>query len=259
MARRPLGGWSCLWRSRAQRASIFTPTRCIPQVRREGPEGHRDRGWLRVPWERSLAGSARLAPRWGRPHYVSLWRFPPASSTSRPVDALLLFPGRFPALQAGLSAPLPPFMPPCADVGHQVLAELLAGVVLQAVERVLAAHEAVGVAGAAGGPGVGGGEPRAAELPPPMIPGNADVPTTLCAMQASAGSVSVMPVVPGGPEPIGSGSPGHRSPHGVPAESTLVAGALRPPAQRNHCAVLCALAAPPAGGLQALRPSHEGL
>lgn len=74
-----------------------------------------------------------------------------------------------------------------SDVGHQVMAELLAGVVLQAVDRVLASQEA-GAAGTAGTSGsVAGGagldEPRAAELPPPMIPGNADVPTTLCAMQ----------------------------------------------------------------------------
>ncbi len=65
------------------------------------------------------------------------------------------------------------------------MAELLAGVVLQAVDRVLAAQEAAGMAGEAGP--AGGGEPRATKLPPPMIPGNADVPTTLCAMQASAG------------------------------------------------------------------------
>ncbi|KAL4440672.1 hypothetical protein ABPG77_000381 [Micractinium sp. CCAP 211/92] len=68
-----------------------------------------------------------------------------------------------------------------SDVGHQVMAELLAGVVLQAVDRVLAAQEAAGMAGEAGP--AGGGEPRATKLPPPMIPGNADVPTTLCAMQ----------------------------------------------------------------------------
>ena len=62
------------------------------------------------------------------------------------------------------------------------MAELLAGVVLQAAARVQAAAAAAAAAAGDGG-GLAAVKPRAAELPPPMIPGNADVPTTLCAMQ----------------------------------------------------------------------------
>jgi len=76
------------------------------------------------------------------------------------------------------------------------MAELLAGVVQQAAERVLASQAAGSSSSSSGGDGSGSDsdsnrlEPaRGAELPPPMIPGNADVPTTLCAMQASVGWV----------------------------------------------------------------------
>ncbi|PSC72893.1 photosystem II reaction cent isoform B [Micractinium conductrix] len=72
-----------------------------------------------------------------------------------------------------------------SDTGHQVMAELLAGVVLQAAARVQAAAAAAAAAAGDGG-GLAAVKPRAAELPPPMIPGNADVPTTLCAMQPLA-------------------------------------------------------------------------
>lgn len=63
------------------------------------------------------------------------------------------------------------------DFGHQVIAELLGSVVAKAVdEEQLAGCQPAGWA-----------EPRnnveLRELPPPMVPGNADAPTTLCAMQ----------------------------------------------------------------------------
>ena len=75
-----------------------------------------------------------------------------------------------------------------ADLGHQLMAELLAGVVLTAVKNVAeaAAEGKQGIAAAAGARGaaaVTGGTAQPVELPPPMIPGNADVPTCLCAMQ----------------------------------------------------------------------------
>jgi hypothetical protein len=67
------------------------------------------------------------------------------------------------------------------DLGHQVIAELLAGLVFQAAERLQV-----------GSDGVSRGAGWAAErtdaglkgLPPPMIPDNEDAPSTLCAMQA---------------------------------------------------------------------------
>lgn len=69
------------------------------------------------------------------------------------------------------------------DRGHQVIAELLAGLVLKAADRVRA--------GGAPGWSVGWAAERDAKLPPtalpePMVPGNDDAPSTLCAMQASA-------------------------------------------------------------------------
>lgn len=71
-----------------------------------------------------------------------------------------------------------PFLP--ADNGHQVLAELLAGAVMQAAENVLQTQAA-----AAAGTSGGGGSQEVArpDLPPPMVPGNADSPTSLCSMQ----------------------------------------------------------------------------
>lgn len=66
------------------------------------------------------------------------------------------------------------------DLGHQVIAELLAGLVFQAAERLQVSSD-----------GVSRGAGWAAErtdaglkgLPPPMIPDNEDAPSTLCAMQ----------------------------------------------------------------------------
>jgi hypothetical protein len=97
-----------------------------------------------------------------------------------------------------------------ADVGHQVLAELLAGALTQAVENVLelgaidddglSLGTARGAKGSSAleqgkladeeGSGASGSqddEPKgtSASLPPPMVPGNADRPTSLCAMQVS--------------------------------------------------------------------------
>ena len=91
------------------------------------------------------------------------------------------------------------------------MAELLAGVVMQAVENVAASNAAVAAAAAApsaspdddegstAGSGASSGKSssssssssssggetpdKEAELPPQMIPGNADISTTLCAMQ----------------------------------------------------------------------------
>ncbi|PSC68097.1 CRT (chloroquine-resistance transporter)-like transporter [Micractinium conductrix] len=63
-----------------------------------------------------------------------------------------------------------------ADTGHQALAELLVGVVQTAVQHVVEDGRM-----AEGGEAAPGLAPL--PLPPPMIPGNADVPTSLCAMQ----------------------------------------------------------------------------
>ncbi|PSC68096.1 hypothetical protein C2E20_8274 [Micractinium conductrix] len=63
-----------------------------------------------------------------------------------------------------------------SDVGHQALAELLAGVVQTAVQNVLA--EGKLTEGGEAAPSL-----KPVKLPPPMIPGTADVPTSLCAMQ----------------------------------------------------------------------------
>jgi len=74
------------------------------------------------------------------------------------------------------------------DVGHQALAELLAGVVRMAAQSVAAAAAAGGreSSGGDGGDGNRAGSGNVpAELPPPMIPGNVDSPTSLCAMQVS--------------------------------------------------------------------------
>lgn len=63
------------------------------------------------------------------------------------------------------------------DLGHRAVAELLAAAVARAVEE------------AQGGGSLlpawlpGREEPLLAGMPPPMVPGNADAPTTLCAIQ----------------------------------------------------------------------------
>ena len=84
-----------------------------------------------------------------------------------------------------------PLLPP--DLGHQLMAELLAGVVLTAVKNVAEGGGpavAAPAAGQAEGPAAAGGSGQGmgvgVDLPPPMIPGNADVPTSLCAMQVRA-------------------------------------------------------------------------
>ena len=74
------------------------------------------------------------------------------------------------------------------DVGHQALAELLAGVVRMAAQSVAAAaaagsRDSSSSDGGDGDSASSGNVP--AELPPPMIPGNVDSPTSLCAMQVS--------------------------------------------------------------------------
>ncbi|KAI7842255.1 hypothetical protein COHA_003896 [Chlorella ohadii] len=86
-----------------------------------------------------------------------------------------------------------------ADHGHQALAELLAGVIRSAARNVAAAGGPAAVLdGSSSSGGGGGGQAQQAQqaqqqaqqqgqqavLPPPMIPGNADQATTLCAMQA---------------------------------------------------------------------------
>ncbi len=85
---------------------------------------------------------------------------------------------------------------PHADHGHQALAELLAGVIRTAARNVAAAGGPAAVLdGISSSGGGGGGQAQQAQqqaqqqgqqavLPPPMIPGNADQATTLCAMQA---------------------------------------------------------------------------
>ena len=88
-------------------------------------------------------------------------------------------------------APLPPC--PCrlhpSDGGHQVLAELLASVVVRAAGEVLAGPAAAQQPGAAGAlaaafPLPSRSDPRLPQdLPPPMIAGNEVAATTLCAIQ----------------------------------------------------------------------------
>ena len=79
-----------------------------------------------------------------------------------------------------------------SDVGHQALAELLAGVVRLAVQGVAAAPASSSASKSSGSSGSGddssgnSSSSEAAELPPPMIPGNVDSPTSLCAMQVGS-------------------------------------------------------------------------
>lgn len=99
-------------------------------------------------------------------------------------------------LHVVIVTPTVPYRLVCSpsDTGHQALAELLAGVVQTAVKNV--AETALREAAAGGSSdlldslhGSGSGSAaaampaKAAKLPPPMIPGNAAHPTTLCAMQ----------------------------------------------------------------------------
>lgn len=69
------------------------------------------------------------------------------------------------------------------DRGHQVLAELLAGLLLQAVDRVQAGG---GLAPAARWAAERGEELPPVTLPEPMVPGNEDAPSTLCAIQVTS-------------------------------------------------------------------------
>ncbi|KAL4421052.1 hypothetical protein ABPG77_007527 [Micractinium sp. CCAP 211/92] len=64
-----------------------------------------------------------------------------------------------------------------ADGGHRVIAELIASLLMRAVERE------EGVSCAPSRWAQQRTQPELRELPPPMVPGNADAPTTLCAMQ----------------------------------------------------------------------------
>ena len=66
------------------------------------------------------------------------------------------------------------------DRGHRAVAELRAAAVARAVE------EAQGGGSLLPAWEPGRDEPRLAGLPPPMVPGNADAPTTLCAIQVGA-------------------------------------------------------------------------
>ena len=79
-------------------------------------------------------------------------------------------------------SPAPTFLCSSADTGHQALAELLVGVVQTAVQHVVEDGRM-----AEGGEAAPGLAPL--PLPPPMIPGNADVPTSLCAMQVGGAGV----------------------------------------------------------------------
>ena len=85
-------------------------------------------------------------------------------------------------------------MPLSTDQGHQALAELLAGVVRTAAHNVAAAGGPAalldGSSSSSSGSSSSGssksgdsGKAQQVVLPPPMIPGNADQATTLCAMQ----------------------------------------------------------------------------
>ena len=73
------------------------------------------------------------------------------------------------------------------DHGHQVLAELLAGLVLGAVDEQQRRQEG-GTAGLESGWAQRSGKVQqaVAAVPPPMIPGNAEEPTSLCAIQVRA-------------------------------------------------------------------------
>lgn len=93
----------------------------------------------------------------------------------------------------------PPPFPPCcpADKGHQALAELLAQTLRAAARNVAAAAprpsllatlatvsvDTDGGGGSSSTRRVGQQLAAVSVLPPPMIPGNADAETTLCAMQ----------------------------------------------------------------------------
>lgn len=75
------------------------------------------------------------------------------------------------------------------DAGHQVLAELLASALLRAVAEEStppgAAKAAAGLAAWQSGSRLEGASSKQAALPPPMIPGNSDASTTLCAIQVA--------------------------------------------------------------------------
>ncbi len=66
-----------------------------------------------------------------------------------------------------------------ADLGHKAMAEALAGPLRRALTEELSG-------------GVRRGRQQFAwerGIPPPMVPGNQEFPTALCAMQASQGSL----------------------------------------------------------------------
>lgn len=76
-------------------------------------------------------------------------------------------------------------------VGHRALAEALAGPLRRALREELAAQLAAGADGELRGAHSVGGLPdrqRLLDLPPPMLPGNSEAATSLCAMQASGQS-----------------------------------------------------------------------
>lgn len=90
--------------------------------------------------------------------------------------------------QTGLVAPAPPRSSGSThpnDRGHQVIAELLASLLLKAAAEEREGWEAAVAEAAGWAPERQWGQPGAKgpRLPPPMIPGNADIPTSLCAIQ----------------------------------------------------------------------------
>lgn len=123
---------------------------------------------------------------------------------------------------------------PAADQGHQALAELTAHVLRTAARNV----------NAAGGPGAvlrasGAAERLQQDVPPPMIPGNADAATTVCAMQVRPERCAV-----------GLGIGGWRPEYRKYANLSAVA---------EYCNVSHPIAPSRAGGLQGRGGGHGGL
>lgn len=95
-------------------------------------------------------------------------------------DASIQLVASAPTHHAGTSCPHRECSTHPSDRGHQMMAEALAGPLGRAV-----AEEAAAAAGVV--QRSRRDDPRLAGLPPPMIPGNTESPTTVCAMQVRAG------------------------------------------------------------------------
>lgn len=111
---------------------------------------------------------------------AAVWRLMQAGAPGFKADRVL---GK--DIKSPLGAPIPQASPGTeqdyfyadrmhpSDRGHKMVAEAMAGALLRALGETAAGVE----------PGVRQGDPTVDGLPPPMIPNNPDLPTTLCAMQ----------------------------------------------------------------------------